>query len=261
MKVVTTIIFISLVLFLVCEGCSKEEPPPPPPKKIQKIKIAKAPERPEHEEGIAPIPGEREMAQARQPEKATAPLVEEKQVKMPEIVAQEKEAAGVEMKGYYIVKKGESLYDVAEREDVYMDPMKWPLLLRVNMDALGHLQTQGDVTDKELPEGLRLKITPQDEVKENLKKRSGDRWVINVLSTTTNRKIIPLTIKLVKNGYSAYLTHATIRGKDWIRLRVGFFNNKAEADAEKEKIRSILHLGDLWSVKLGPKEFEEFAGY
>jgi hypothetical protein len=297
MKAVAAILTMCLMCVLLGMGCSKEEPPPPPPKKIQKIKIPKPPERLEPEQGKAPIPAEHEMAQARQPERVKAPLVEkiqikmpesvteekalpaqhvgevkvkvpiekekpaEKPVPMPEIPAQEKEAATDEMKGYYIVKKGESLYDVAEREDVYMDPLKWPILYRLNMDTLGDLQTEEDVVEKGLSEGLRLKITPQDEVKENLNKRSGNRWAINVLSTTSNENIIPLTVTLIKNGYSAYLTQATIKGKVWTRLRVGFFNNKTEVDAEKEKIRSILHLSDLWSVRLGPMEFAEFAGY
>jgi hypothetical protein len=297
MKTAAATLTICLIGVLLGMGCSKEESPPPPPKKIQKIKIARPPVRPEPEQEKAPIPAEQEIVQSRQPEKVKAPLVEKIQIKMPESVVEEKslpakqvgkvkgkvsierqkplekpvhmpeippqdnEVPVDQMKGFYIVKKGESLSDVAEREDVYGDPLKWPLLFRVNMDAFGHLHTQGDMTDKELPEGLRLKIITQDEVRENLKKRSGHRWAINVLSTTSNGKVMPITIKLVKNGYSAYLTRATIRGKDWTRLRVGFFNNKAEADAEKETIRSILHLGDLWSVKLGPKEFAEFAGY
>jgi hypothetical protein len=291
MKSVAAILTICLICVLLGMGCSKEESPPPPPKKIQKIKIARPPERSEPEGGKAPIPAEQEMAQARQPVKVKAPLVEKIQIKMPEsvaeeraipaknvgevkvpierekpvhmteIAAQDKKTATDGMVVYYIVKRGESLYDVAEREDVYMDPLKWPILYKLNMETLGDLQTEEDVVEKGLSEGLRLKITLQDEVKEKLKKRSGDRWAINVLSTTSNENVIPLTIKLIKNGYSAYLTQATIKGKVWTRLRVGFFNNKAEADAEKEKIKSILHLSDLWSVRLGPMEFDKFAGY
>ncbi len=187
--------------------------------------------------------------------------VEEKVAQGPETTTEEKETAEEEIGRYYIVKKGESLYDLTSRGDVYGNKLKWPILYRLNIDALGRLKTEGDVVERALPKGLKLRIVGPDDVKENLEKRPDRRWVVNVISTTTNEKIVPITITLIKNGYSAYLTQATIKGKVWTRLRVGFFASKAEADAQRKRIRDLLHIGDPWSVKLGPMEFAEFAGY
>lgn len=187
--------------------------------------------------------------------------VEEKEAQRQEKAPEEEEKVGKGTEIYYIVKKGESLYDVASREDVYGNKLKWPIIYRHNIGALGGLRTEGDVVESALPEGLKLRFIGPDDVKENLEKRPNKRWVVNVLSTTTNEKIVLITMTLIKNGHTAYLNQATIKGKVWTRLRVGFFNSKAEADAQRERIKDLLHLGDPWSVKLGPMEFAEFAGY
>jgi len=187
--------------------------------------------------------------------------VEERTSQMQERATGKVETTEKETGRYYIVKKGESLYDVASREEVYGNRLKWPILYRFNINTLGGLMTEGDVVEKALPEGLKLRIIGPDEVEENLERRSNARWIVNVLSATTNENVVPIAITLIKNGHTVYLTQATIKGKAWTRIRVGFFTSKAEADAQRERIKDLLHLGDPWSVKLGPMEFAEFAGY
>ena len=117
------------------------------------------------------------------------------------------------------------------------------------------------LAERDLPAGLKLRIISRDEVENNLRKRQNRMWVVNALSISTEGEITPLAITLMKNGCNAYLTQATIKGKKWTRLRVGFFASRAEADAEKEKIKDLLQIGDPWSTKLTKEEFEEFAGY
>jgi hypothetical protein len=279
MRNVAAMLTIGLMFFLGTVACSKEEPPPPPPKKSQKIKIVKPVEVQEPEKQKAPIPGDQEEggisaeeaeegtgAVAKQiPKKETGELkpggVEERTSQMQERATGKVETTEKETGRYYIVKTGESLYDVASGEEVYGNRLKWPILYRFNINTLGGLMTEGDVVEKPLREGLKLRIIGTDEVEENLERRSNARWIVNVLSSTTNENIIPIAITLIKNGHTVYLTQTTIKGKVWTRLRVGFFASKEEADAQRERIKDLLHLGDPWSVKLGPIEFAEFAGY
>ena len=279
MKTVAAMLAICVMLLLGTMGCSKEEPPPPPPKEPPKIKIVKPVKVQEPEKQKAPIPGEQEkeetpVKEAEEgkvavvgeiPKKETGEVkpagVEEKPAQRQETTTEEEETVDKDTERYYIVKKGESLYDVASREDVYGNKLKWPVLYRCNIDTLGGLKTEGDVVERALPEGSKLRIIGPDNVEENLEKRPNKRWVVNVLSTTTNEKVVPITMTLIKNGHAAYLSRTTIKGKMWTRLRVGFFTSKAEADAQRERIKDLLHLGDPWSVKLGPMEFAEFAGY
>jgi hypothetical protein len=259
MKFSVIMISICLTLFLWFGGCSREEPPPPPDKKDKVVMPIK---RPVPQKADTSVPSKQEKAQEEPEETAEVKTaaVEEKALKPPETEIMEKEEALEKMPGYYIVKKGDSLSSIAGRDDVYGDSLKWPILYRLNMDKLASLEAGEDFLESELPEGVMLKIITPNEAKENLERRLHNVWVVNVLSATTNEKIIPVAIRLIKNGYPVYITRATVKGKDWMRLRVGFFKNKTEVDTEGKKIMSLLNLGNLWVTKIG-KELEEFGSY
>ena len=144
---------------------------------------------------------------------------------------------------------------------MYGDSLKWPILYWLNMDKLGKLQLAEDLPDLEVPEGVRLKIVSPNEMRENLKSIGHNVWAVNVLSGTTNGQIIPAAIRLIRNGYPVYITRVKLEGKDWMRLRVGFFKNRTDADKETKKIMIILNLTDSWVTKVGKQELEEFGGY
>jgi hypothetical protein len=187
--------------------------------------------------------------------------IEERALKTGETDAREKETASEEVIGYYIVRKGESLSGIAARENVYGDSLKWPILYRLNLDKLGKLRLAEDLPDRELPEGVRLKIVSPDEMRENLKDIGHNVWAVNVLSATSNGQIVPPAIRLIGNGYPVYITRVKLKGKDWMRLRVGFFKNRTDADKEGKKIMTILNLADSWITKVRKQELEEFGGY
>ena len=215
------------------------------------------------EKAKIPLAGVEEKAkeEAKGKDDLKTPVVEGKALKTPEPDARGKERVIEEIPGYYVVKKTDTLSAIAAREDVYGDSLKWPVLYRLNMDNVDILQLGEDLSDKKVPEGLRLKIVSPDEAKANLEKRSRSVWVVNALSTTSNEKIVPTAVSLIKNGYTVYLVRAKVKGKDWMRLRVGFFENKSKANTEAEKIKAILNLGDTWVAKIGKKELEEFGSY
>jgi cell division septation protein DedD len=108
---------------------------------------------------------------------------------------------------------------------------------------------------------MKLKIVTPEEKKRNLEKRANKMWIVNVLSTPNTKEIIPATMKLLKEGYLAYITRTKVKGKDYMRLRIGFFGTRTEADAAGKKIKALLNLGDPWKTKAGKEEFKEFAGY
>ncbi|MFH1123158.1 MAG: SPOR domain-containing protein, partial [Pseudomonadota bacterium] len=100
-----------------------------------------------------------------------------------------------------------------------------------------------------------------EEMKANLNKRSGRDWIINIKSATAPEEIVPAAIALTKEGYPAYMTRVNLKGKDWVRLRLGFFGNRAEADAVGKEIQKRLNLADTWSSKAGKNEIAEFGGF
>lgn len=283
MKSLVITISICLSFLLLGVGCSKEEQPPP---QVQKPRVVKPIVKPAPEKIKTSITGEEEMSKTEEQEEievktaaveeiiAEAPETTEtgttgkktSEVRVKKVVIEEKAAETPEPPettetGYYIVKKDDSLSSISGREDVYGDPAKWPIVYRLNMDNLGNLGLGENFPDRELSEGVRLKIITPDEARENLKKRANDLWVVNIISATTKGEVIPPAIRLIKDGYKVYFTKVKVKGNEWMRLRVGFFKNKTEADAEGQEIMAMLNFSDSWTTKIGKREFAEFGGY
>ena len=259
MKIYTTIITICLALFLLCVSCSREEPAPLP---VQKTKIRKPIEMPPPEKANTSISDveDKAITEAKEGGEVKIAEIEEKSLKKPETEAREKETEK-EIIGYYMAKRGDSLSSIAARENVYGDPLKWTILYRLNMDKLGKLQLGEGLPDREVPEGLKLRFLSPNEIRGNLKRIGDNVWVVSVLSSTTDREIVPAAIKLIRNGYSVYITRVKVKAKDWMRLRVGFFNNRTDAEKEGKKIMNMVNLRDSWITKAGKQELEEFGGY
>ena len=239
-----------------------------PGQKVDKPPVPLAPET-----KPAPAPAKEEMKTSETPP-PQPPAPEPKVSEPPKTVMIEKKAEASpaekgtkekpeakEEEGYYIVKKGDSLSGISSRKNVYEDPLKWPILLRYNLEKLADMPESVEIPDRELPTGLKLKILTTDQIAENLSKRPKHYWVINIISATDNEKIVPAAIKLVKNGFPVYISTATVKGKDWIRLRLGFFRTKEAAEAESVKVMDILKFRDTWYTKVGDRELAEFGRF
>jgi hypothetical protein len=179
----------------------------------------------------------------------------------PEIESAERETKAQEVTGCYIVKQGESLSSIAAKNEVYGDQLKWPLLYRYNMGKIGELQLVEEFLDRELPEGVELRIISADEARERLGPKANYTWVVNVISSNTQEALIPSAIRLMRDGYKVYFTSAVVSGREWIRLRVGFFETRLEADLERKKINSLLNIRNSWVTEVDQEELAEFGGY
>lgn len=258
MKSSATIISICLTAFLLYAGCSREEPPP-----VKSTKVVRPIKRPPPKKAEALVTEREEKAkdEAKEAEEVKTAAVEKQTLTPPEKEVWQKEKAVKEVAGYYIVKEGESLSGIASRGDVYEDPLKWPFLYRRNLDKLAKLPLGKLLPDSKLPEGLRLKIVSLEEVRQNLRARRHKPWVVNVVSTTTDEGINPFAASLITDGYLVYITRVKVKGRDWTRLRVGFFKDRTDADRQGERIMAMLKLTDSWVTKVEKEEFEEFGGY
>jgi len=253
MKSAATIISIWVTFFLIGTGCSQEEPP----LSSENPAVRKTIEMPVQEEaGDATVSQESDPGLTAEKESVeiTAAIEEKKPEKVIENVKEEEN-------GYYITKKGDSLSGIARRKDVYGDDLKWPMIYSLNMEKLNDIEKDENLPARELPDGIKLKILTPDEVKENLEKRPKNYWVINVISSPKKEILVPHIIKLIMNGYGVYITRTEIDGKDWMRLRVGFFEQRRDAEAEGKKIMGILNFSDIWTTKVGDMERGEFGGH
>ena len=255
MKLVMAVIFTCIMIIHLYSGCSKEEINE---NSEQATVIKQAiPKKPK---GISESQikiGEPKREASMQME---ATIKDEKAIEGSK-AAENKDQKGKEEKGYYIVNKGESLRDIAGKSDIMGDPLKWPVIFRLNMDELNKMKNGENLPTRELSEGIRLKIYTHEEQENLIKSRENNYWVVNVLSAKTDKEIVPSVLKLIKIGYPAYISRVKIKGEDWMRLRVGFYNDRDEAKKEGNKIMNQLKLPDIWTTKVDKAEFDEFGKY
>ncbi|HJX34488.1 MAG TPA: hypothetical protein VJ373_04860 [Desulfatiglandales bacterium] len=254
MKVTSTLISIWVIFILIGTGCSGEEPSSSPEEKVVVRRHIEAVSQENAEtvtsnHGVSPEPASGKEA------REAVEAVEEKGRE------KKKEDQGGTEKGYYITENGDSLSKIAGRKDVYGERLKWPIIYRLNMEALDGFAKDVTFPNAEIPAGIRLKIVSSLEVQENLTKSPKDYWIINVISAREEEVIVPHTIKLIRSGYPVYITTADINGKEWMRLRVGFYGQKEGADREGKKLMEILGFTDIWTTKVGDIERGEFGGY
>lgn len=264
MKVSVRNVLVCLVLSAFCIGCSSSDGPPPPQKKPKVVKkIIKPPPRPVQTPAAEPLAlpekKEPEAGSLKEKEAKAAPPTstpkgsEPPKPPPPPVKPKPPEAA----EGIYVVKKGESLAAIARKKEVYGDPLKWTALYRLNLDKVGSSGNGADLPDKGLQEGLKLKIITPEEGKKNLEKRRGHLWIVNILSATDRKKIVPTAVTLIQKGYPVYITMARVKGKDWMRLRLGFYKDKKSAVADGNKVIEMLRFSGPWATKISEEELKD----
>ena len=117
-----------------------------------------------------------------------------------------------------------------------------------------------------LPDAFEVAaIVPYEEIphfaRSRVESHANEPWVVNVLSATKYKRIVPATIRLIQQGYPVYLTSAVVEGKEWMRLRIGFFKSRMEAETEGERIMAELDFADSWTTKVGAEELAEYGGF
>lgn len=258
-QIAARMISISFIFFLFNGACSRDEKPLPSSQTHKIVKaISKAPglakaKEPQIDENLKSNPEEKGVAET------NPAVVEEEKSEKPEIVTED--ALSQDDSRYYVVKKGDTLSSIAARDDVYGDPLKWPVLGRHNVDGLNPMSMAENLPDDVLPEGMKLKFLTQDEVKNNLKERGKKQWAVNMLSSPDKKEVVPVVVSLIRAGFPVYITLANVKGTDYMRVRVGFFAGKNEADAEGKRLMEVLKFSDFWTIKAREREVREFGGY
>jgi len=94
--------------------------------------------------------------------------------------------------------------------------------------------------------------------KEVLPSKAKIVWVINVLSTLDEDRALRLMDALMKLPYHVYSYQKEIKGQNWYRIRVGFFDSRAEAERVGVKLARDHHLPPPWIVKPGSTEIHRY---
>lgn len=159
----------------------------------------------------------------------------------------------------YTVLPGDSLAVIAGREDVLGDPLKWIVLYQLNRDKLEGLVLDERLPERPLPEGLRLRYSLTEGEIKRLDPASDHAWVVNVVSSLTADRIDGPAARLLGQGYPVYISRAVVEGRNWMRLRVGFFKDRESALNEWNKLKEVLEQEESWPVKIGSEERAEYA--
>ncbi|MEW5721850.1 MAG: SPOR domain-containing protein [Thermodesulfobacteriota bacterium] len=83
-------------------------------------------------------------------------------------------------------------------------------------------------------------------------------YVVNVLSTQEPEKASTVLDKLSKAGYKVYQYETEVNGRKWLRVRLGFFASKDEAEKVGRKLAAEHNLPEPWIVTPGPQELARF---
>ncbi len=160
----------------------------------------------------------------------------------------------------YKTRAGDTLFAIAARPQVYGDGDKWPSLVRLN---LGRLTIEGlkGLQYKELPAGLELKYMRPAEAAENIKEFGDGAWVVNAFSTRDEDNVAPAAVTLIRQGYRVYVSRAQMDGKEWLRVRAGFFPDRETAESEAARIATLIEDDRAWVANLEGAALKEYAGY
>ncbi len=86
-----------------------------------------------------------------------------------------------------------------------------------------------------------------------------NEWVVQVFSSKSLDEATKYFQEFFSRGFNVYLIKAEIRGEDWYRVRIGFFQSEKDAKDTMSKILSqISTKSPLWVTKAS---FEEFNLY
>ena len=251
-------VLILIALLFYISGCTSEEETPFPDQKasVKKPIVKPVPAKNTASEKVPDSDDSSEKDEVMETEVAVEEATEE--TPEPEVIEEEEKK---EIEGIYIAEKDDTLSVIAGKEDIMGDSLKWPLLYRLNMNLLTGMEEGVYLPDRPIPEGTQLHFVTEEVLKNNLKTIPENLWVINILSSATKEKINPVAIKLLKEGYYVYISKANVKGQEWVRLRVGFFQSKNVTDIKGKRIKDILNIRDIWTAKVEKDEFQEYGGY
>lgn len=90
---------------------------------------------------------------------------------------------------------------------------------------------------------------PKPTVKKAPEKTVYKPWAVNVSSFSQKKEAIAFAEKIRGAGYAPYVTEFTLDGVKWHRVRVGFFNTKAEAKRVGDELSVKFKQPGAWVVK------------
>lgn len=123
------------------------------------------------------------------------------------------------------------------------------------------IKKQEEIKKEEIKTAAKEVIPEKKEiVKKDKQKPVADKkmaykpWAVHVASYVSKEEALSMVKKLKQDKYKAYMTEFSMSGKQWYRVRVGFYASYREAKAAGQKISGSYSISSVWPVK--PKKNE-----
>lgn len=79
-------------------------------------------------------------------------------------------------------------------------------------------------------------------------------WAVHIASYTSMGEAQTIVKKLKQDNYNAYVTEFNLKGRQWFRVRIGFYASEKDAKEAGRKISSSYNISGIWTVKPMKKE-------
>ncbi|MGA2331928.1 MAG: SPOR domain-containing protein [Syntrophales bacterium] len=156
------------------------------------------------------------------------------------------------------INEAKEIGDTIQRKGLMPEGPYWIMKVSPGEKEIPHVSIGSEPGPKTLVE-YHAKQAP-DQRRATKEQTSTQQWAIQVFSAPDQNQAELYKKKLTAAGFPAYLVPASVNGKPWIRVRVGFFKSMDDAKEVSDTIKrkGLMPEGPLWIVKVSSKEKENF---
>ncbi len=156
----------------------------------------------------------------------------------------------------YRVKKGETLWRIAEESGLVDNPWEWRTILVQNQDQIewAFINDEEQAWKIMMAEGQTLTVDPGDPGQDMAP--AGEKFAVQLASVSGDqRRRAEFVVRvLMRDGYYGYVYRHVEGGRTWFRVRSGFYDSEARARAVgraiKERYTEPAYFPDeLWVLK------------
>ena len=130
---------------------------------------------------------------------------------------------------FYEVNRGECLWGIAARPEIYNKPEMWTVLYRANPGITDYYYQKGGEPFVIINPGVRLRI-PEPQAIQRLQGTVAKKlWVLQLSANRNIRFALNFAAKLKGLGSVVYVMEDLSGGQPWYLVRMGFFTSREKA--------------------------------
>jgi len=130
---------------------------------------------------------------------------------------------------FYEVKRGECLWEIAARPEIYNKPEMWTVLYRANPGVMDYYYQKGGTPFVIINPGVRLRIPEPQEIQRLQGAVAKKLWVLQLSANRNIRFALILAANLKGLGSVVYVMEDLSGEQPWYLVRMGFFTNREKA--------------------------------